>query len=280
MVLRVAGFFPGHRATMNYQPAMGYAPTRPAVPVKKGHGKLIAMALGAVVLVVVIAVAFKKLSSKSTPSASDMDAVNAQTSGTAQVSASASGTSTSTASSGAGPAPITAGPSVAVVSSSTPNVTAVSSQPVATSATSVAAPTVSPSAPTSSPLFVAYKNMGTPGPTNSGLCVDAGGPFNSAALYWCWNGPPQQWSVDPGSGNVKVSSTGNCLATDAGGASGASVTTRTCDSSDAGQLWDRVSGAFRLRGTQQCADSTTLANGARMTMQPCNTSPSQTWTSA
>lgn len=249
-----------------------YAPT---VPVRKSHLKLYLILGGIVVVGIVIAVVANKLRSK-TPSGSTMDTVNAATSGTPQVSAAAAGAA---AALGTGPAaastsapatyaPVTASPSVAVSTST----------PVATSASTVAAPTVAESAPAASPLFVAYKNMATPGPTNSGLCVDAGGPFNSAALYWCWGGTPQQWNVDSSSGNVAVKSTGNCLASsDAKGASGSSVTTKACDKTDTSQLWDWVNGAFKLRGTSQCADSVTLGNGARLTMQPCSSAPSQTW---
>ncbi len=259
-----------------------------APPPRAGRAKLYLMLGGALVVAGAVAFLVYKMRSGGTPSASTMDTVNAATSGTAQVSAAAAGAA---AASGTGPAaasttspatvstvapsstyaPVTAAPSVAA---------STASSPVATSASSTAAPTVAASAPTSSPLYVAYANTSVPGPTNSGLCIDAGGPFNSAALYWCWGGAPQTWNVDGGTGQVKTKSTGNCLAAaDSAGASGSSVTTKACDATDSSQLWDFISGAFRLRNTTQCADSTTLGNGARLAMQPCSAgTPSQTWT--
>lgn len=269
---------------MQYQGmAMAQAPPR------KSHLKLIAMGLGALAVVGVILYFLKKKSS--TPSGSQMDTVNAATSGTPavvaaalpQVSASVAGAAALTADSGGTAtgtgsfSPITAVPSVAT-SGSTPAVASVATS-VATSATTVAAPTVAASAPTVSPLFIAYKNTSVTGPIKSGLCVDAGGPFDSAALYWCLGSNSQAWNRDPTSGQVQVQSTNNCLASsDPTGASGAQVTTKACDKTDASQLWDWASGAFQLRGTSQCADSTVLGNGARMSMAPCNAgTPTQTW---
>ncbi len=253
-------------------------------PLKKGHMKLMLMGVGAVVVIgAILYIVHKMRSGKAAPSSSTMNTVNQATSGTPQVSAAAAGAA---AASGTGPAsvstsvpdatsaasfsPVTAAPSVATSGATV----------VATSASTVAAPTVAASAPTASPLFVAYKNMSVVGPIKSGLCMDSGGPFDSAALYWCLGSNSQQWSVDPTSGNVKVNATGNCLAsTDSAGASGSQVTTKPCSSSDASQLWDWVSGAFKLRGTNQCADSGVVGNGARFSMQPCNTgTPTQTWT--
>ena len=261
----------------------GGAELATAPPVKKGHLKLYLILAGVVVGGIVVAIVVNKMRSK-TPSKTTMDSVNAATSGTPQVAAVSAAAAGAAAASGSGPAAAsTSLPAAASSSSYAPvtapqSVAASSATPVATSASTVAAPTVAPSAPSASPLFVAYKNMTTPGPNNSGLCIDAGGPFNSAALYWCWGGTPQQWSVDSSSGNVAVKSSGNCLASsDSTGASGSSVTTKACDKSDVSQLWDWVNGAFKLRGTSQCADSTTLGNGARMTMQPCSGAPSQSW---
>lgn len=249
--------------------------------VKKGHMKLILILAGVVVVGIAIALIANKLRAK-TAASTTMDSVNAATSGTPQVAAVSASAAGAAAASGTGPAAAStsapAAPSSLAAVTASPSVATSASAPVATSASTVAAPTVAESAPTSSPLFVAYKNMTTPGPTNSGLCMDAGGPFNSAALYWCWGGTPQQWSVDSNSGNVTVKSSGNCLASsDSAGASGSTVTTKACDKSDVSQLWDWVNGAFKLRGTSQCADSTTLGNGARFTMQPCSGAPSQTW---
>ena len=267
-------------------PAQGMYAQAVAPPARTGHMKLYLIMGGVVLVAAVVAFLMYKMRSKGTPSSTTMDKVNAATSGTAKVSATAqvSAAAAGVASaSGTGPpavstvapsstyAPVTAAPSVA---------SPTASMPVATSASSTAAPTMAASAPTSSPLYVAYANTSVPGPTNSGLCIDAGGPFNSAALYWCWGGGPQTWSVDGSTGLVKTKSTGNCMASaDPRGASGANVTTKPCDATDGSQLWDFISGAFKLRNSNQCADSTTLGNGARLSMQPCNAgTPSQTWT--
>lgn len=250
-------------------------------PPRKGHLKLILGGLGALVVVGLVVYFVRKMRS-GTPSGSTMDAVNAETSGTAQVSASAAG---AVAASGTGPAAVST-TSAPPASASTfspvtavPSVAASGTASVATSATTVAPPTVSASAPVAVPLFIAYKNTSVVGPTKSGLCMDAGGPFDSAALYWCLGSDSQAWSRDANAGTVKVNSTGNCLASaDKAGATDSQVTTKACDATDSSQLWDWVSGAFKLRGTNQCADSTVLGNGARFSMQPCNPgTPTQTW---
>ena len=252
---------------------MAGAPPAP----RKGHVKLILMGVGALVVVALgIFLYTKYFATKKITTADNADATNAHTSGTPQVSAAAAGAAALTADSTSTPtgtgsfAPVTAAPSVASSGQAT----------VAASASTVAPPVVAASAPTASPLFVAYKNTSVMGPTKSGLCVDAGGPFDSAALYWCLGSNSQSWNRDANSGQVQVSSTNKCLASsDAAGATGSQVTTKDCDKSDASQLWDWVSGAFKLRGTNQCADSTVLGNGARLNMAPCNAgTPTQTWT--
>ena len=255
---------------MDYQ-GMGMAM---APPPKKGHMKLIMMGVGGLVVVALIGYLYMKFGGSKKPTAHNADATNAATSGTPQVSAAAAGAAalsadTSTPTGTGSFAPVTAAPSVA----------ASGTAQVATSASTVAPPVAAASAPTASPLFIAYKNTSVMGPTKSGLCMDAGGPFDSTALYWCLGSNSQAWNRDASSGQVQVNSTNNCLASaDPTGATGAQVTTKACDKNDKSQLWDWVMGGFQLRGTNQCADSTVLGNGARLSMAPCSAgTPTQTW---
>lgn len=190
--------------------------------------------------------------------------VSQATNGTPAVSAAAGG--------GAFAAPA---PAAAVVLETTPAqaVAAAAASPAATSSA------VSSTSTSSGPTLTAYKNTTTPGPAGSGLCLSEGGPNGSAALYWCYGGAPQKWAYNNSTGALQGNSSGNCLAA-SGTTPGSAVISKACNTSDPNQAWNYSASGFGLRGTGSCMDSTTLSNGATMSLNPCSGGASQTYQSA
>ena len=197
-----------------------------------------------------------------TVTAAQNDVISQATNGTPAVSAAAGGAALA-----------------APVSSVTTALVETPAQAVAQAAASASSTTsAASSTPTSSgPTLTTYKNTTTPGPAGSGLCLSEGGPNGQAALYWCYGGAPQKWTYDSTGGTLAGNSSGNCV-TALQQTPGSTIISKTCDSSSPNQQWDWTGNAFKLRGTSNCMDSTTLSNGATISLNPCSGGASQTYT--
>lgn len=250
-----------------YPQAVGPPVRAPVVRVK---GKMpIVPILGALALVGAAVFAYLRFFRKAatqgtaTVTAAHNDTISQATNGNPGVSAAAGGAVLA--------APVPSATSVLV---ETP------SQAVAAAAVAAAiAPATSASTPTSSSggALSSYKNTTTLGPAVSGLCMSEGGPNGAVALYWCYGGTPQKWAFDSSQGTLTGNSSGDC-ATATGTTSGSSVISKPCSPGTAGQMWNWLGNGFQLQGTTNCMDSTTLSNGATMSLTPCSGAASQTYT--
>ena len=166
----------------------------------------------------------------------------------------------------------------APVASATSVLVETPAQAVAAAAAAAPAAVASAAAsPSSGGALSSYKNMTTLGPAGSGLCMSEGGPNGQVALYWCYNGQPQKWAFDASAGSIKGNSSGGCV-TALQRIPGSTVITTPCTDGAPNQEWTWLGSGFQLQGTTNCLDSTTLSNGATMSLTPCSGAASQTFT--
>lgn len=248
-----------------YPQAVG-PPVRAPVVRVKGKSPVLPI-LGAIALIGAAVFAylrfFKTAASKGTVTvtAAHNDTISQATNGNPGVSAAAGGAVLA--------APVPSATSVLV---ETPSQAVAAAAAAAPAAVSSAAPSSGSGGALSS-----YKNTTTLGPAGSGLCMSEGGPNGQVALYWCYGGQPQKWAFDSSQGTIKGNSSGGCV-TALQRIPGSTVITTPCTDGAPNQEWTWLGNGFQLQGTNNCLDSTTLSNGATMSLTPCSGAASQTYT--